>query len=266
MKDKLTAYLSWITTGLVSAALIIVIIFFSKRIDFIMQEANDMFDLNSSREQFYIEWRERSARQSQNEHVKALYFNYASEIIRQHYLKKPSAALRRMRPDEIYDLLDTIYNYASSNVFPTANFPDGLFLPLAFACVETDFYPESEGEDGERSIFQFMDYTARSVYYENGRPFVDCFWQSPQECVWLWFNYHRKLSINFIHEDKEQEIRWTALAYNAGLHRNRLLPSFQKGLSIELYLREYPLLKGSAGYNRRVYEIFTKYKEGFGAL
>jgi hypothetical protein len=264
--EKIKPYLGWIVAVAVGIALAVVVILFNVKIEKIMQETRNMVEMNIAREQFYIEWHKRVATQSQNEHTKSLYFNYASEIIRQHYLKNPSQIHRQMRPDEIYSLLDTIYCYASSGVFPTASYPDGLFLPLAFIRIETDFYPEVIGEDGERCLFQFMHETARSVYSENGRPFVDNFWESPNESVWLWFNFYRKLSMNFINEDKEREIRWSALAYNTGLYRNRLIPYFQKESTIEDYLREYPLNKGSLSYNWQVFETFIEYKKGFGVL
>ena len=261
----LKSYLTWV---IVSCLIIIslVVVFFNFKIEKIISDTKSMVELNNSREQFYIEWHAQVSSHNQNEHIKSLYFNYASELIRQHYQKRPSQVCRQMRPDEIYNLLDTIYTYSVSGLFPTAGYPDGLFLPLAFACVETDFYPDVIGEDGERSIFQFMDLTARAVFADNGKPFVDNFWQSPNESVWLWFNYYRQLSTNFVNEDKEREVRWSALAYNAGLYRNRLVPYFQNGSSIEAYLKEYPLLKGSLVYNRKVYETFLEYKNGFGGI
>ena len=260
------SYLGWAIAGIIGFSLVIVIYIFNSKIDKILQDTKDMSELNKSREQFYIEWHARVSSQNQNEHTKSLYFNYASEIIRNHYLKNPAKNKRQMRPDEIYSLLDTIYCYTVSGIFPTASYPDGLFLPLAFARVETDFYPEVIGEDGERGIFQFMLDTARKVYDENGKPYVDNFWESPNEVVWLWFNYYRQLSTNFIHESKEREIRWTALAYNAGLYRNRLIPYFQRDSTIEAYLREYPLVKGSFSYNRQIYDVFKEYRDGFGIL
>jgi len=266
MKKFNVLIFAWCLVGLLLLSMVAIILLANHKMNSIVQGSRDLMDLSISREQFYIEWHERVSRQNTNEHTKALYFNYASELIRQHYQRNPSLSKRQMRPDEIYDLLDAIWYYTASDVFPTLSYPDGLFLPLAFAVVETDFYPDVIGEDGERSIFQFMDATARDNYSRNGRTFVDNFWLIPQESVWLFFNYYRHLSSNFIHEDKEREIRWTALAYNAGLYRNRLIPRFEQGFSIDAYLREFPLNRGFTGYNRRIYEMFRQYRDGFGLL
>jgi len=259
-------FIAWVLTCGISFILMIIVIILFARIGKIKHESKSLIELTNQRDQFYIEWHSRVAKDNQNEHIKSLYFDYASELIRRHYQKVPSKTQRQMRPDEIYSFLDTIYYYAVSNIFPSAKYPDGLFLPLAFACVETDFYPDVVGLDGERSVFQFMTDTARSVYFQNGKPFVANFWMLPQESVWLWFNYYRQLSSNFICDSKEREIQWTALAYNAGLYRNKILHYFSQGYSVEKYLNHYPYKKGNSAYSRKVYEIFKEYKEGFTIL
>jgi len=260
---SIPSLLIWAVAGALSIISIATAVIVFIQLDKTKHDLKKLAELNNSREQFYIEWHYQVTRNNQNEHIKSLYFDYASELIRQHYVKVPSRTQRQMRPDEIYSLLDTIYYYATSNQFATASYPDGLFLPLAFACVESNFYPEVIGDAGERSIYQFMQDTAQKVYADNGKPFVNNFWQSPQESTWLWFNYYRQLSSNFIHTDKEKEVRWTALAYNVGLYRNGMVYYFNQGTTIDRYLNRHPITRGVATYNQEVYKTFIKYKNGF---
>jgi hypothetical protein len=125
--NKINPFMKYIFAGIICIVLIIVNILLNVKINKISQEAKNISELNNSREQFYIEWHSRVTKENQNEHIKSLYFNYASELIRQHYQKVSSKKYRQMRPDEIYNLLDTIYNYATSNIFPSVKFPDGCF-------------------------------------------------------------------------------------------------------------------------------------------
>jgi hypothetical protein len=199
-----------------------------------------------------------------NDTTKVFFINYAKDLINRHYLTHRIPEARRMSPIEKDEFLELIWEYASSGIYPSVGLPLGLFLPLSYALNESEFIPDAIGGDGERSVFQFMESTAREIYRRNGKTFVPDFWRHPREYVWLWFEYYdRHLAWNFVHEDLERHVRWTALAYNAGLYRNRLLHYFNQGWSIESYLRDFPLVRGIARYNRRIWEVYVEYREGF---
>jgi hypothetical protein len=202
-----------------------------------------------------------------NERMKEHFISYGKEIIRRHYLDNRIPESRQMTPFARDEFLEAIWDFASSGLYPNAGIPEGLFLPLAFARVESDFIPGAVGLDGERSVFQFMDQTARERYRRSGRSFIPNFCSVPREAVWLWFEYYsRELSVNFETDDFERRVRWTALAYNAGLYRNRLIHYFRQGSTVEAYLRDFPLRRGIATYSRLIWETYYTYRSGFAAI
>jgi len=256
----------WIAAILLFGAIIFLGFMFKSQMDNMAENQRQMVEYNEMMGMFFIDWQEKIAEQNSNEHIKSAYIAYGADIIFRHYQRQRVAEHRRMTPREINDLLETIYYYAKSNAFPQSAYPDGLFLPLAYAAIESDFIPVAIGADGERSIFQFMEATAREVYRRNGKPFVPNFWQCPKESTWLWFHYYRQIADNFRHDDKEREIRFSALAYNAGTYRNQLIPYFNRNLSIETYLSHFPLRRGIATYNKMIYDTYRQYRDNFRPL
>jgi hypothetical protein len=184
-----------------------------------------------------------------------LFIIYSADYILKHYNEYKSN-LPPMTPTTITTFLSEIYSKSLIyNIDP--------FLPLAFAQVETHFYNDAIGQDGERSVFQFMDMTARETYRKINKPFLPNWYQDPQESVTLWFAYYHELNNNFIHESEERSVRWTALAYNAGLYRNGLRRAFNTDQGIDQFVNQVYISKGNKHYNREVWNTYLKLKQGF---
>ena len=262
MKFDFKIFGGWAIAGILILALFLTIWIFKHQTDETLAKSARLVEYNNEMGEFFITWQNKLASQNKNETIKTLYIAYASDIIIKHYQNNQTTRYRQMSKSEIYDFLSLIYDYANSGAFETAD----EFLPLAYAVVETDFYFNPIGLDGERTVFQFMEQTAQYVYRQHGRPYFQGWYNSINETVWLWFHFHRELSLNFLNVDKEREIRWTALAYNAGLYRNRLIPYYKADSTIERYLYDYPLNKGISTYNRQIYEKYMEYRSGFKAI
>jgi soluble lytic murein transglycosylase-like protein len=181
---------------------------------------------------------------------------FGGSIIENTYLSNPSKELRQLTADERVELLSEIYKYSNSYEIDP-------FLPLAFAYVETRFYPTVVGKDGERSLFQFMDHTARATYVELQESFIPGWFNNQKEAVKLWFAHYRKLSNRFLTRTEEDNIRFTAIAYNAGLYRNALLHYYDNDKTINEYLSDYPLKYGIKEYNMNVYKKWIEFKQKF---
>jgi hypothetical protein len=240
---------------ILSSAILIVYREFTNQISQIHADSQQLVTYNQQMGELFISLQERIISQNLINQRHDVFMIYSMDIIVKHYLEHPSNK-RQMRPDEIITFLDEIWKqFEITGINP--------FIPLAFATIETDFYYEEIGRDGERSIFQFMEETARETCAELKSPFISNWWKDQKEAVRLFYSFYYKISNNFISDDEETTIRWSALAYNAGLYRNSLKYYFKNGYSIEEYLVDFPIRKGISSYNNNIYRTFVKYRNGF---
>lgn len=227
----------------------------------ILNERIEIVDENmTKREEFLLYLERRISSQSVEEETKVIYILYARNIIDNHYRVFGVPQHEQMTDAQIADFLEQIFLYAKTLPIPIE---EGLFLPLAYASVETHFCPGRVGGDGERSLFQFMDDTAKQTYERNGKSYNPNFWNRAEEYVWLWFAHYGDIVRYFDSPNTERKIRFTAIAYNAGLYRNELRLAFNENWTIEQYLNKHPLKKGIASYNEDIYTRFIQYKEDF---
>jgi len=232
------------------------LMFFNTKILLITKQSEDLVNYNKQMGELFITWQEHLFKQNQMNARRDSFIIYASDIIIKHYIANPSRVHRPMTSSEIIILVDAIYNNSQSyGIDP--------FLPLAFARVESDFYPDVLGLDGEKSIYQFMMSTAENMSRELHIPWNENFWRDPTASTQLWFAYYKKLSMNFVSESEERTIKWTSLAYNAGLYRNQLRYYFDQNAEIETYLRNFPIRKGISTYYKQIYDTYIQYKSGF---
>jgi type II secretory pathway pseudopilin PulG len=264
MFNNFKKFLNLIRQHLISIIVVLILLgviastiyYFSQKIEVIQQQSENLVAYNQQMGELYIHFQEKILARTLVNERRDIFMIYSMNIIIRHYIEKNSSRYRKMTSNEIITFLDEIYiNSQNTGINP--------FIPLAFACVETDFYNDAVGLDGERSMFQFMNSTVRGVYWKLHLPYLDDWWKDPKECVRVWFAYYHELSNNFIHEDPEQTIRWTALAYNVGLYRNRLLYNFNAGNDIDYYISTIYRSKGNSSYSRKVYEKYLEYSTGF---
>jgi hypothetical protein len=233
-----------------------VVFYLTNKIEKVKQDSEDLVLYNQQMGELFISFQEKILSQSLINQSRDLFMIYSMNIITKHYIQYKSSAYKEMTSNEIITFLDEIYkNSTIANINP--------FIPLAFACVETDFRNDAVGLDGERSVFQFMETTARETYRKLNLPYLDNWWKDPKEIVRVWFAYYQELSNNFISPDPEQTIRWTALAYNVGLYRNRMKYHFSIGTHIDVFVNTLYYHKGNRDYNKEVYNTFMEYNKGF---
>lgn len=278
MREKLKfikLYGGWILSGIILLGLILTIIFSVNARNRDREEYRDTIVLERMRIEDTLAKYERSIQSVyENERMRDLYVSYGQEIIRNYYVSNRVAQQRQMTPAEKVIFLEEIYNKAASGIYPNAGMPEGLFLPLAFALVETGFVvfnsdgrTPTTGRDGERSVFQFMDGTAREMYRRNGRSYITDWWRHPREYVWLWFEYYSRVeSVRFPTDDFERHVRYSALAYNAGGGRRGLQWAFDQGWTVQQYLRNYPLRQGNENYHNEIWNAYSRFRNGFGAI
>jgi len=262
----------WIFAVILVLALSFTILHFVNRIDLIEQRAqNERMD-NRIRLQDDLARIERVANiVISKESLKERYMSYAKEIIRNYYIINRIAETRQIPALEKDEMLDLIFEMAHSGVYPHLSIPEGLFIPLAYLTVESNFIPFKsngggyiEGGDGERSMFQFMIATAKEVYRRNGRTYVEQFWRFPREYVWLFFEYYdRQVTPNFIDPDYERQVRWSAVGYNRGFYRNLVVPHFNQGLTLQQHFNISPLRKGNERYHDDIWKYYSQYRSGF---
>jgi soluble lytic murein transglycosylase-like protein len=233
------------------------IVFFNKKTTEIQQRSEELVSYNQEMGALFIAFQENIISQNLINQRRDVFMIYAMDIIVKNYIEHKSTRYKEMAHSDIIIFLDEIY----SNSIATGINP---FLPLAFARVETQFYNDAIGLDGERSVFQFMEATARETYRKLNIPYLEDWWRNPKEVVRLWFAYYHELSNNFIHESEERSVRWTALAYNAGLYRNRMKYNFINGAAIDEFVSSvYIYNKGNRHYNREIWNTYLIYKNGF---
>jgi len=268
-------YGGWALMALLAIVIVFIVLAFSARLEEKDEQHKMMLVSERMRIEDTLAKYERTLQTTfESERIKNLFVDYGLEIMRQHYLQNRIPEHRQMRPIEKVVFLEEIYERAASGIYPNAGIPEGLFLPLAYASVETSFVKfnsdgrtPTTGLDGERSIFQFMESTAREVYRRNGRSFISTFWNEPKEYVWLWFEYYSRVeSVRFETDDFERHVRWTALAYNAGGGRTGMKHFFDRGASVQEYLRAYPLRVGISDYHQKIWTAYNQYRTGFGAI
>jgi len=261
----------WILFLLAAIAITITVFYFINKIDQIEQRAQSERMENSIRLKDDLARIERVANiVISKDSLKERYMSYAKDIIRVYYINNRIPEHRQIPALEKDELLDLIFEMAHSGIYPHLKIPEGLFIPLSYLTVESNFVPFKtnkeyiEGEDGERSMFQFMIGTAREVYRRNGRTYVEQFWRYPKEYVWLFFEYYdRMVTPNFIHEDYERQVRWSAVGYNRGFYRNLVLPHFNQGFTLQQHFNISPLKKGSENYHNHIWRYYSQYREGF---
>jgi hypothetical protein len=245
-----------VVIAILTGSLIVGYHLFTKQIEEIQAKSEQLVTYNQQMGELFIAFQERIISQNLISQRHDVFMVYAMDIIVKHYLNHPNKNYRQMSAPEIILFLDEIWKqYEVTNISP--------FIALAFAAIETDYYFGAVGKDGERSVFQFMDYTARNTFSELHLPWTGDWWKNPQLSVRLFYAYYHKLSINFTSENEEKTIRWTALAYNAGLYRNGMKYHFDVGDSIDSYLYLYPLKRGISDYNLKVYNKYIEYRDGF---
>jgi soluble lytic murein transglycosylase-like protein len=233
------------------------IVFFNKKTTEIQQRSEELVSYNQEMGALFIAFQERIISQNLINQRRDVFMIYAMDIIAKNYISHRSTKYSEMSHNDIIIFLDEIY----SNSVATGINP---FLPLAFARVETQFYNEALGVDGERSVFQFMEATARETYRKLNLPYLEDWWRDPKETVRLWFAYYHELSNHFVSESEERSVRWTALAYNAGLYRNRMKYNFANGAAIDEFVSSvYIYNKGNKHYNREIWNTYITYKHGF---
>lgn len=260
--------------GYIIAVIMAVVVFFTIKISFekmedMAQQNADTIELYMSRQDLYTEWQFRLSQQNANEQIKGLYIDYVHRIITEQYIQDRVPVSRRLTIPQTLEFAETIWFLANSGHYPTATYPDALFLPLAFAFVETRFINDLVGADGERSMLQFMESTAKAMYDRSAtKTYNRNFWQIPREYIWLWFEYYNYEASNYVCDDPERQIRWSALAYNAGGGRRGMKNYFDSGRTIEEYLRAVPYSRPDADrrYNEKVYNKFAEYKLAFGVF
>lgn len=213
-----------------------------------------------------------SNRLDSSERERESYILYFDRLIINFYADNPSNRLNEMNAEQRRLLLGSIYDYAKS---PSANygFIDE-YLPLAFIFVETQFYPYRtrngnkeliRGGDGERSMFQFMEGTAKDVYRRMGKEWNSEWYTSIEDSVWVWFNGYKEIFVRPFEDASSDEfrIRWSAYHYNRGGYRNQLIPYYKAGRTIEQHLIDYPINKGNKEYNNQIYFYYLQFKNGF---
>jgi hypothetical protein len=230
--------------------------YLTSKIEEIKRNSKELVLYNQQMGELFLILQERITSQNLINQSKDIFMVYSMNIITKHYIQNKSPRYSPMSSSDIIIFLDEIYlNSIVSGINP--------FIPLAFACVETDFYNDALGLDGERSVFQIMETTARETYRKLNLPYLDNWWRDPKECVRLWFAYYHELSNNFIHEDNEKTIRWTALAYNIGLYRNKMIYNFSIETNIDHFVNDLYYSKGNRNYNKQIYEVFLDYSSNF---
>jgi hypothetical protein len=245
----------WIVSIILGITIVIIVAFFFQANERIQEKAERLVDYNGQMGELFIAWQEQISSNAELGNKRDIFIIYSSNIIINHYLDHPSTQ-KPMSKKDIIIFVEEIY--ARANEFKISP-----FIPLAFAAVESNFYPDAVGLDGERSVFQFMDDTVRDTYVELHTPYVKDWWKTPTEAVKVFFAHYYKLSTNFTARDDDENIRWAALAYNAGLYRNALKAYYTSGSSIDAYLKDYPLKRGIRAYNQNILETYHRYRENF---
>jgi len=261
----------WILTGVLTVGIVIMCLVFVNRINLIEQRAQDERMENRIRLLDDLARIERVANiVISKESLKERYLSYAKEIIRDYYINNRISEPRQIQALEKDEMLDEIFEMAHSGIYPHLRIPEGLFLPLAYLTVEANFIPYNPngsyitGGDGEKGMFQFMIATARDVYRRNGRTYVEEWWRYPKEYVWLFFEYYdRMVTPNFICDDLERQVRWSAVGYNRGFYRNLVIPHFQAGYSLSQHFGISPIRRGSENYNVLIWNYYCQYRNGF---
>lgn len=197
---------------------------------------------------------------------KKTFISTFNSLISEHYhLNKNS--LNELSYEDRSELLRIIYEYAK--------LPNSLvdeFTPLAFIMVETQFYPFRNGGKeyvvgwaaGEKSLFQFTEQTAKSVYSKMGKPWNPEWYKSLEESVWVWFyGYHFNFAPHFKNcEDYEELLSWTAYAYNAGPYKNNLKWYFETGKTLNAHFDNTKYTLGDPlKYTNLILENYTKFKQ-----
>lgn len=231
------------------------VLFFNYKTEQILVNSRQITEYNEQMGELFVALQEHLFSQNTLNHKKDVFMVYSMGIIVNYYTQT-SSAYDQMSKEDIIIFLEEIYmNSIVYGIDP--------FLPLAFARVETGFYYTAVGLDGERSVFQFMDETARETYAGLNSPYLPEWWKDPKEAVRLWFSYYHKLSNHFINENEEKQVRWSALAYNVGLYRNQLRLNFNSGADIDMFVSTIYKFKGNPDYNKNVWLFYNEYKQKF---